>query len=219
MTGEARAGFDSWHEVWERKGAAEEYERRYEPQSLIELDGFDVGLGELDEEAFRRIAVTARRELELRPGMRLLEVGCGAGALMWHLRDLDLELFGVDYSSTLIEHARRAIPEATFAVADAADPPFEADAVLCHGVFHYFPDYAYAERVLEAFRRAAPVALVMDVPDIETREQSEAARRDGGSKPSTHLYYPRAFFGDARTWANDLSGYGNAPFRFNALLK
>jgi cyclopropane fatty-acyl-phospholipid synthase-like methyltransferase len=210
---------ESWREIWERKGAAEEYARRYEPQTLIQLDGFDIGLGKLDEEAFRRIAETARRELELGPGMRLLEVGCGAGALMWHLRDLDLELFGVDYSSTLIEHARRAIPEATFAIADAADLPFEADAILCHSVFQYFPDYAYAEHVLEAFRRVAPVALVMDVPDIETSEQSEVARRDGDSKPKTHLHYPRAFFGDARTWANDLPGYGNATFRFNALLK
>jgi trans-aconitate methyltransferase len=151
--------------------------------------------------------------------MRLLEVGCGAGAVLWCLRSSGAELYGVDYSAPLIEHARLAVPEARFAVAEAANLPFEADAVLCHSVFQYFPDLDYARRVLNELRRIAPVALVMDVPDLATRDEAERTRVEAGSKSGEHLYYDRAFFDGAHVWTSDVPGYGNARFRFNALFR
>ncbi len=205
-----------WHEIWEQKGAAEL--SRYYHETLIALDGFDGGAGRLSTTQFREIASLVVRELGLRPGVRLLDVGCGSGALLWCLRDLGLSLLGVDYSATLIEHARAAIPEATFAIAEATHLPFRADAIVCHSVFQYFPDYDYAKRVLVEFRRVASVALIIDIPDLATREAAEKTRRSLGSKQGTHLYYSRSFFGDAKVRTNDLPGYGNAPFRFNVLL-
>lgn len=211
---EDRGGF--WREVWARKGAASV--GRYDMSSLLALNGYEAGAGLLPERGFEAIADVVRQELGLRPGMRLLDVGCGAGALLWCLRDEGLELLGVDSSASLIAHARRAIPEGTFAVSEAVDIPFEADAAVCCSVFHYFPDYGYAQRVVEAILRATPRALVMDVPDLARREEAEATRRASGSKPGRHLYYPRSFFEPARTWTNDTPGYANAPFRFHARL-
>jgi SAM-dependent methyltransferase len=206
-----------WRSVWERKGTATI--DRYDHETLIALDGFDSGAGRLTSGQFRDIAAMIVRELDLKPGMRLLEVGCGAGALLWCLRDSGARLFAVDYSARHIDHARRAIPEATFHVGEAASLPFEADAVVCHSVFQYFPDAAYASRVLAEFRRASPAALILDVPDLATKEACERARAAAGSKPGEHLYYPRDFFdGARRIWTNDLAGYGNAPFRFHVKL-
>jgi len=205
-----------WREIWERKGSVEVDD--YDLDVLIALDGFDSGAGKLSAGQFHELAALATHRLELRRGMRLLEVGCGAGALLWCLREQGLELYGVDYSPTLIAHARAALPEATFAVAEADRVPFEADAIVCHSVFQYFPGYDYARRVLAEFERAAPIALILDVPDLSTNEESERRRTEAGSMPSPHLYYPRSFFAGAVTWTNDLPGYGNAPFRFHALL-
>jgi SAM-dependent methyltransferase len=205
-----------WREVWERKGAVEV--DTYDLQTLLDLDGYDVGTGKLTPEAWAVVPDIVVRELSLRPGMRLLDVGCGAGALLWCLQDNGLKLFGVDYSAPLIAHARRAVPEATFAVAEALSLPFDADAIVCCGVFLYFPDLDYARRVLDEFKRAAPVALVLDVPDLATREEAQRARAAAGSKPGEHLYYPRAFFEGSKVWTNNVPGYGNGPFRFNALL-
>jgi SAM-dependent methyltransferase len=205
-----------WRQIWEQKGSVDVGD--YDLDVLIALDGFDSGAGKLSGGQFRELAALATNRLELRHGMRLLEVGCGAGALLWCLREQGLQLYGVDYSHTLIAHARAAIPEATFAVAEADQLPFEADAIVCHSVFQYFPDHDYARRVLAEFARAAPVALILDVPDLGTREISEQHRAEAGSVPSPHLYYPRSFFAGA-TWTNDLPGYGNAPFRFHALLE
>jgi SAM-dependent methyltransferase len=206
----------NWLDLWNRKGAAAV--ARYDLEALIGLDGFDAGAGRLTAKQFCEIAAMVSRELGLRQGMRVLEVGCGAGALLWCLRHTGARLFGVDYSERLVDHARRAIPEGTFAVAEADRLPFEADAIVCHSVFQYFPDFEYARRVLEGFRRAAPTALILDVPDLATREACERARREAGSKPGGHLYYPRGFFAGARVWSNELEGYGNAAFRFHARL-
>jgi SAM-dependent methyltransferase len=205
-----------WLEIWERKGAVEV--DHYNLQTLLTLDGYDVGTGKLTADAFSAIPELAARELDLRPGMRLLDVGCGAGALLWCLRDRGFTLSGVDYSAPLIRHAREAIPEAMFEVAEAVSLPFEADAIVCCGVFLYFPDLHYARRALDEFKRKAPVALVLDVPDLATREDAQRARAAAGSKPGEHLYYPRSFFEGCKVWTNDVPGYGNGPYRFNVLL-
>lgn len=207
----------SWQEIWDRKAEREIDE--YSLDVLLELDGYDGGAGKITATGFSSVVDVVVGELALRPGMRILDVGCGAGALLWCLRERGLELVGVDSSAPLIEHARAAIPEATLSVSEAVDLPFEADALVCCGVFHYFPDHDYARRAVEGFRRAAPVALIMDVPDLATREEAEAARRAAGSKPGRHLYYSRDFFGDARTWGSEVRGYGNAPYRFHALVE
>jgi SAM-dependent methyltransferase len=206
-----------WQAVWERKGAT--VVDSYDLDTLIALDGFDGGAGAMTAEQFREVARLAAQLLDLGPGMRLLEVGCGAGALLHCLRETGAELRGVDYSPGLVEHARAAVPEAVIAVADAAELPFAADAIVCHSVFQYFVDLDYAARVLDGFRRAAPVALVLDVPDLARRDQAEAARAAQGSEPGTHLYYPRSFFGGGLVFDSEITGYGNAPYRFHALLR
>jgi cyclopropane fatty-acyl-phospholipid synthase-like methyltransferase len=207
----------TWQEIWDRKGARAVAD--YDLETLLDLDGYDVGAGSLGPDDFQSVVDLVVDKLELKAGMRVLEVGCGAGALLWCLRDRGLELSGIDFSAPLIEHARAAIPEAEFRVAEAVDVDGEADAIVCCGVFHYFPDYDYAKRVVDGFMRTAPVALVMDVPDLATRETSEEARREAGSKPGEHLYYPRSFFGEsATTMQSEVPGYRNAPFRFHALV-
>ena len=203
-----------WREIWERKGAARV--ERYDLDTLIRLDGWDGGAARLTAGQFREIGRLVQRLLRLKPGVRILEVGCGAGALLWCLRETGAALAGIDYSAGLVAHARRAIPEARYAVAEAAAIPFVADAVVVHSVFQYFPDFDYARRVLEELRRAAPRALILDVPDAAKREASQRTRREMGSKPGTHRYYPKSFFKDARVWDSDLKGYGNSPFRFHA---
>jgi SAM-dependent methyltransferase len=207
----------TWREIWENKGQTRV--ESYDLEALLRLDGFDVGLGRCSPEQFRTLAGAVTRKLGLHPGMRLLDVGCGAGALLFCLRDLKLQLLGIDYSESLINHARRALPEATFAVADATEVPFSADAVVCNSVFQYFAGYDYAERVCRAFRKAAPIALILDVPDLARSDEAEAARLAAGSSPGQHLYYPRSFFRGADVWTVDLPGYGNAPFRFNVLMR
>jgi SAM-dependent methyltransferase len=105
--------------------------------------------------------VLAPREAELAqhvgvsPGDRLLEIGCGEGANLHHLRRSGALRFGIDYSLTRAAFAHRAT-EAHTATADATMLPFGGgsfDAVLIRDLLHHVRDAAAvlreAHRVLK----------------------------------------------------------------------
>jgi SAM-dependent methyltransferase len=78
--------------------------------------------------------------LELEPGQRVLDVGCGPGRHAYALANAGCEVTGVDISRRFVDLARDGAPDgATFARMDARELPFEAefDAVisLCQGAF------------------------------------------------------------------------------------
>jgi SAM-dependent methyltransferase len=101
-----------------------------------------------------REAALARR-VEVRAGERLLEIGCGEGANLHHLRDAGALRFGVDYSGAKTAFARRATNAHTV-TADATRLPFTDgafDALLIRDVLHHIGDVdgvlAEARRVLK----------------------------------------------------------------------
>ncbi len=78
--------------------------------------------------------------LGLRPGMRLLDVGCGPGRHAHALARHGLEVVGVDISQRFVDlAAESAPPGATFVRADARaltfDAEFDAAISLCQGAF------------------------------------------------------------------------------------
>ncbi len=78
--------------------------------------------------------------LDLGPGSRVLDVGCGPGRHAHALARRGIEVVGVDLSERFVEVARRdAPPGATFVRADARslafDSVFDAVVSLCQGAF------------------------------------------------------------------------------------
>ncbi len=89
--------------------------------------------------------------VDVAPGERLLEIGCGEGANLHHLAARGARLFGVDFTFAKARYARRT--GAATACADAAALPFPDgafDAVLVRDLLHHVPDRA---RVLDEARR------------------------------------------------------------------
>ncbi|MDQ1402652.1 MAG: hypothetical protein QOG03_968 [Actinomycetota bacterium] len=96
--------------------------------------------------------------LELAPGHRVLDVGCGPGRHARALANLGIEVVGVDISAPFIELAQAdAPPGATFHVGDARrlsfDAEFDAVISLCQGGFGLVGDEDPV--VLEGMARAA----------------------------------------------------------------
>ena len=105
-----------------------------------------------------RNPVMAPREAELarraivRAGERFLEIGCGEGANLHHLREPGALYVGIDYSGAKTAFARRAT-DAQTVTADATRLPFADgafDALLIRDVLHHIGD---VDGVLREARR------------------------------------------------------------------
>lgn len=89
---------------------------------------------------WRRIAERMAENYQLKPGMRILDVGCGKGFLLYEFTQVvpGLEVSGIDISVYGIEHAKEEV-RASLLVGSASNLPFkdgEFDLVLSLGTLH-----------------------------------------------------------------------------------
>lgn len=109
---------------------------------------FQATAGAYDDEAFTRATDDEVTELwallELQPGQRLLDVGCGTGRHAVPLAARGVAVTGVDVSSEMLQRARDRAANAGIEVelieADARDlphglEPYDAVICLCEGAF------------------------------------------------------------------------------------
>jgi SAM-dependent methyltransferase len=118
-----------------------------------------------------------------RPGERILEIGCGEGANLHHLRARGAIRFGVDFSRAKTAFAHHAT-EAHTVTADAARLPFadaSFDAVLIRDVLHHVDNPAAvlgeARRVLRPTGRLTLLEPNVGSPAIILQATLVAAER------------------------------------------
>jgi len=104
--------------------------------------------------------------LDLRPGMRLLDVGCGPGRHARAFAANGIEVVGVDISQRFIDLATEGAPEAaTFIRRDARtltyDAEFDVAISLCQGAFGLVPgeDGDVLRRMIAALRPGGRAAV------------------------------------------------------------
>ncbi len=225
-----------WHRVWSK--------RRIDGHGtdvlsdLIALDGFDCGAGKIAVEDWRTHVRSMARRCRLQAGSTVHEVGCGAGAFLYVLREMGLRVSGLDYAANLIQAARQAMPDSHFDCIPAGEMEAapRADALLANSVFHYFPDLSYAEHVLDRMlARAQETVAILEVPDAALREESESVRRQSLDpveyaekyRGLEHRYYPREWFirqAESRglrceVFDQCVPNYQQNRFRFNCLIR
>ncbi len=117
-----------------------------------ELGAWKMWLTPAGREGWRRRVDLLRRRL--RPGMSVLEIGCGTGLFTRDLAKTGARVVAIDISPELVERARREVPEPTveFRVDNAYDLDAEDrtfDAVVGSSVLHHLD----VGRALAEFRR------------------------------------------------------------------
>ena len=102
-------------------------------------------------------------------GKRLLDIGCGAGALARSLSDRGAQVSGVDPNAEALALAREAVPEGIFHVAGAETLPFADDsfdgAVFLNS-FHHVPKADMPRALEEAARVAGPAGPIVVVEPL-----------------------------------------------------
>lgn len=95
-----------------------------------------------------------------RPGMKVLEVGCGTGTNLELYRQAGCEVYGIDLSPAMLEVARTKLGgNADLRLGDAADMPFEDDSfdlVTAFLTLHEMPSDVREAAVEEMIRVAGP---------------------------------------------------------------
>lgn len=223
-----------WKDVWAARTLDAGKASRLE--QLMAADGLDTGFGSVSEAAWRAFVVRTAASLGLVKGSRVFEVGCGAGGFLYPLYEAGCVVGGLDQSEALIGYASAAMPEGQWTQGDASvlEPSEAWDVVLACGVFMYFPDPGYARGVIARMAAKATRAIaILDVPDVARREDAMAFRRGSMGEAEyeakyrglDHLFYDRSWMKrvlievgatDVRIEDQQVSGYQNARFRFNA---
>ncbi|MDD4352346.1 MAG: methyltransferase domain-containing protein [Candidatus Gracilibacteria bacterium] len=81
---------------------------------------------------------------EIRPGSRVLDLGCGNGRLWQALAELRLDYLGIDFSENLIQEAKKLHPSAKFEILDftheLAKLATKFDYLVSIAALHHIPE-------------------------------------------------------------------------------
>ncbi|ESS74086.1 methyltransferase type 12 [Methyloglobulus morosus KoM1] len=226
----------NWQEIWNRR--AYDLGSTLDLGALIKLDGFDVGAGRIEVSDWQAYVGIISNKLGISDGATVYEIGCGAGAFLYALcQRHNLTVGGLDYSKALISAATRALPDGEFNIAAAKSVGTSTtyDFVMSNGVFHYFSQEYAAEVLARMIKKARIAVAVLEVPDLETKQESEAFRRDKLTQEEyekkyaglEHTYYERDWFKtqaiengcDYEIFDGCVPNYAQNPYRFGVILK
>ena len=145
---------------------------------------------------YRRGRRAAFELLALRPGERVLDIGCGTGLDLPFVRAAGASFCGVDASPQMLMAARRRArgwSGATFLAADAASPavdelPGGFDVVVFTYALSIIPAWpvAFSRAVGRARAGARVVVVDMQPATGPLRPLADLAMRLGGADPAAH---------------------------------
>jgi SAM-dependent methyltransferase len=164
------------------------------------------------------------RGIDVAAGQRLLEIGCGEGSNLYHLRARGVRGYGIDFSPKRVSFARRATG-ATLAVADAARLPFAGesfDAVLIRDLLHHLPNPGRAldeaHRVLRPGGRLTVIEPNANSPLVQMQAAVIPAERGALRSTDEHIRtaLERAGFVVEATRTEQPLPLGRVAFRLGA---
>lgn len=227
---------DKWIEIWNRRNLSGQQISTL--QNLIYLDGFDSGAGKINEQDWAQYIHYIRDIIGIRETDSLFEVGCGSGAFLYLFFVEGHKVGGIDYSEPLIQKAKSTFTAMDFSLNEASllSTAEKYSVVISNGVFHYFPNFDYAQKVMEKMlSKAQKKIAILEVPDEALKTESENARRgmlppeeyDKKYKGLEHMYFQREWFekfalkhGCKCSISNqNINKYGNNHYRFNCILE
>lgn len=163
---------ETWKEIWTRKGKVSGSQ-----ENLLAYNGYEATQVDMHE-----VAAEIVKALDIKPTDKVLEVGCGAGALAQHL---NCDYVGIDYSPTLVQRHIELLGNSVL-VGEANDIIFKDnsfDKVICYGVFLYFDSDEYVQQAISELKRVAKKAvLIGELPMRSHRDEHKLYKKEDFSE-------------------------------------
>jgi ubiquinone/menaquinone biosynthesis C-methylase UbiE len=161
-----------WKSIWENKT---EVHSQNILNSLIKSDGFDSVYAQYTNQEWESICnkIVAHSKFDI--NSKTIEIGCGSGAIIYCISMFNGGgggrggFYGIDYSRSLIEIAKKTMPEFVWSVEESYNlsyPDDFFDNVLIHSVLQYMPNHNYLEKTLEEARRVCKNGGTIIIADI-----------------------------------------------------
>ncbi len=120
-----------------------------------------------------------------KPGMKILDVGIGTGTLAQKFLEFDCEIWGIDYSSRMLEEAKKKVPDAQLRQVDIrSEWPSELKIGFDRIVSAYTLHHLNLEGKIEAIKRMSHDLLqegghiiIGDISFPSFRSRAEARQR------------------------------------------
>lgn len=236
---------NNWKKIWESKSADKEFLKNNFQNNikvfleLKRINGFDALGNELTADAllsqYEYTKEMLFRDIKEGTEKSVFEVGCGSGANLYMFEKDEIKTGGLDYSHSLIETAKSVLRTDDLICSEAINLQTDVKflSVLSNSVFSYFPDYEYANSVLEKIYLKTEYSIgLIDIHNIEKKDDFINYRRknlenyDELYHGLPKLFYSRDLFSRFASEHNmkieftcsDMDGYWNNDFVFNCFM-
>lgn len=234
---------NNWEKIWSSKKISLDLVESITLHDLIIANGFDTGSGDYSTVDWNVMIDDLISKFSINKNTKLLEVGCGSGALLYAIKNkTSCSVVGIDYSNELIKIAQAVMPDDNFIQCEAINIPSyigSFDLIISHSVFQYFPNENYAESVITNLHKLLNPEgslVLMDLNDKSKENFYHSERRMNYKNPeqydSDYKNLPHLFFDKDKltTFLNkkfiNISyfrhaspNYKNSSFRFNLSCK
>lgn len=236
----------SWKKIWQSRSVIEtdklnsNYEELY--GALKRVNGFDIIDGGLSIKSLIEQHENIQRVINGYFGestlFSIFEVGCGSGANLILFAKEGHACGGLDYSSNLIETAKKVFVDQADIQLDIDEAinlstDIKYDVLFSNSVFSYFPSLEYAFEVLEKmYNKSRGMIILIDIHDLEKEEAFISYRKriidnyEERYKNLDKLFFPKSFFEEfakqkgmeIRFEESNVEGYWNNDFVYNCYM-
>ena len=146
----------TWSSIFEElPWYSKKFEYDYSIESLLAANGHSVSKsGAYTIEKWENTIKSIKNGLDIKAEQKynIMEVGCGAGAILKYFENEKNKIFGIEPSSAYFNIVTNAIPDGSFCLGDALDldkyDNNSFDIILCYSTCQFFPDKEYFEKFM-----------------------------------------------------------------------
>jgi ubiquinone/menaquinone biosynthesis C-methylase UbiE len=161
-----------WENIWKAK---KYFLSDNQLESLVKTNGFDSAYVEYKKSDWMSMCEKINTFFNLDNSKNILEIGCGSGALVYGLSSIQsANFYGIDYSDSLIEIAKAAMPKHSWTVAESQKIPFPNeyfDFVIIHSVLQYMPNIEYFKKTMLELQRVCKTGGTILIADIYDKDK------------------------------------------------